>query len=374
MWLAWLAWPKKKLTLAIIDKTVLTREGQEHISLTWVLNNQKYTKNKTELYQVDKDYFGFFPKEKKQYRIKGLERFSNQQLERLSNDADGVYITDAYGIYRREWFSGKEATERSGVLYGGMSEQDVSLLEHLKTKQKLIVTEFNCIGSPTPLTVKNKFENSFGVRWTGWAGRYFESFDTAKNKELPNWLISNYIIQHNHKWPFKNGGVMFAHSDGRIEIVEEETHLTDAVPYIISNKFAQENYDVPKKIYYPFWFDIVQADASKNTIVSQFELALTDSGKRVLKNAGIPLKFPAVQIHEGKDYRFYYFSADFSDNPITFRNSYFKGMHFLNWMFDNGTYPGDRTTFFWNFYEPLLRNILDDYYNHKPTSSNISGK
>ncbi len=43
MFLAWVIWPKKKFTIAIIDKTVLKREGQEHISLTWVLNNQKYS-------------------------------------------------------------------------------------------------------------------------------------------------------------------------------------------------------------------------------------------------------------------------------------------------------------------------------------------
>ncbi len=374
MWLAWMLWPKKKLTIAIIDKTVLTREGQEHISLTWVLNNQKYSKNRNDLYQVDRDYYGFFPKENQQYRIKGLERFSEQQLQHLSEDADAAYITDAYGIYRREWFTGKQASERSGILYGGMSEQDISLLAQLKAKHKLVITEFNCIGSPTPVDVKNKFEHEFGVRWTGWVGRYFESFDTSKNKELPKWLINNYIAQHNNNWPFRYAGIVFAHIDGRIEIVEQKTHLTEAVPYIASSRFAQDSYGVPKKIHYPFWFDIVQADASKNTIVSQFEISVNANGSKVLKDAGIPPKFPAVQVHEGKDYRFYYFSADFSDNPITFRNSYYKGIHYLNWMFDNGTYPGDRATFFWNFYEPLMRNILDDYYNNKPTSDSTSHK
>lgn len=368
MFLAWVLWPKKKLTIAIVDKTVLNRDGQEHVSLGWVLNNQKYTKNKTELYKVDRDYYGFFPLENKKYQLKGLERFTENELEKLSNDADAAYITDAYGIYRREWFTSKESTERSGVLYGGMSEQDMTLMQKLKAKHKLIVTEFNCIGSPTSVNVKNKFEQEFGVHWTGWVGRYFDNLDTAVNKELPQWLIKGYIKQHNNVWPFKNGGLAFVHADERIEIIEEKTHLTDAVPVIVSNKFAQEKYELPAKMYYPFWFDIVKAHASKNTIVSQFELALNDKGKAVLQQAGIPPKFPAVQIHEGNDYRFYYFSADFSDNPITFRNSYYKGIHFLNWIFDKSENKGDRTTFFWKFYEPLLRNILNDYYDKKPTT------
>jgi hypothetical protein len=33
MWLLWLFTPKTKLVAAIIDKTVLTKEGQEHSSL-----------------------------------------------------------------------------------------------------------------------------------------------------------------------------------------------------------------------------------------------------------------------------------------------------------------------------------------------------
>ena len=374
MWLAWLVWPTKKLTLAIVDKTVLTQEGQEHVSLTWVLNNQKYTKNKTELYQVGRDYYGFFPKEKQQYKIRGLERFSDQQLETLSKDADAAYITDAYGIFRKEWFTSKESTERSGIIYGGMSEQDMQLLEKMKAKNKLIITEFNCIGSPTSATLRNKFEKEFGVRWSGWVGRYFESLDTLVNKELPEWVINGYTSQHNNAWPFTHDGIVFAHNDGRVEVIEGVTHLKEGVPYIVSNKMAQDKYGVPAKIYYPFWFDIVQADASKNTIVSQFELSLNEKGAAVLQAAGIPPKFPAVQIHEGNDYRFYYFSADFSDNPILFRNSFYKGIHMLSWMFETGTYPGDRTTFFWNFYEPLIRNILNDYYDRQSLISRTAGR
>jgi hypothetical protein len=366
MFLAWVIWPKKKLTVAIIDKTVLTNNGQEHVSLTWVLNNQKFTKNKTDLYKVDRDYFGFFPKENQQFKLKGLERFTEQELEKLSVDADAAYITDAYGVYKQEWFSRKMSTERSGVLYGGMSEQDISLLQKLKAKNKLIVSEFNCIGSPTSITVRNKFEQSFGVRWSGWVGKFFDNLDTNINKELPRWLVKGYLQQHNNQWPFKQSGIAFVHENNTIEIIENTIHLTEAVPFIASTELAQEKFQLPAKIYYPFWFDIVQAHASKNTIVAQFELGLTNKGKEFLQKVGIPPKFPAVQMHESKEYRFYYFSADFSDNPIKFSNSYYKGIHYLNWMFDKGnTKNADRTTFFWKFYEPLMRNILDSYYSNK---------
>src|SRR5579872_2859980 len=84
MWGAWYFTPKTKLVVAIVDKTVLDRDGQEHISLTWLLNNLRYTKTSSDLYHISDDYFGFFPKDNQKFRIKGLERFSSQQLNQLS--------------------------------------------------------------------------------------------------------------------------------------------------------------------------------------------------------------------------------------------------------------------------------------------------
>lgn len=60
MWLAWYFTPNTKLVIAIVDKTVLTKKGQEHISLNWVLNHEKFTKTSQKPYHVSEDYFGFF--------------------------------------------------------------------------------------------------------------------------------------------------------------------------------------------------------------------------------------------------------------------------------------------------------------------------
>ncbi len=88
-----------------------------------------------------------------------------------------------------------------------MSKEDIGLLQRMKDKHKLIITEFNTIGSPTPPEIRRQFEEMFAIRWSGWIGRYFENLDTTVNKELPRWLINNYLSQHNHRWPFKKDGV-----------------------------------------------------------------------------------------------------------------------------------------------------------------------
>ena len=272
MLLFWFLTPKTKLVAAIIDKTVLTTEGQEHISLNWVLNHERLTKTASKLYQKSNDYFGFFPLKDEKFRLKGLERFSQEQLKQLSTDADLAYFTDTYGIYKNEWYIKKNETERSGMIYGGMSGQDVEFLKLMKAKHKLIIAEFNSIGSPTNEANRNQFENLFSMKWTGWTARYFESLDTTVNKELPRWLIRLYKEQHQNKWTFRKSGVAFVNDGGQIVILEDQVHLTNAIPQIISTDFGQKTFGLPAQIKYPFWFDIIKPDVKINKEIASFNI------------------------------------------------------------------------------------------------------
>lgn len=366
MLLFWFLTPKTKLVAAIIDKTVLTTEGQEHISLNWVLNHERLTKTASKLYQKSNDYFGFFPLKDEKFRLKGLERFSQEQLKQLSTDADLAYFTDTYGIYKNEWYIKKNETERSGMIYGGMSGQDVEFLKLMKAKHKLIIAEFNSIGSPTNEANRNQFENLFSMKWTGWTARYFESLDTTVNKELPRWLIRLYKEQHQNKWTFRKSGVAFVNDGGQIVILEDQVHLTNAIPQIISTDFGQKTFGLPAQIKYPFWFDIIKPDVKINKEIASFNIFTNANGKAELSRNGIPSKFPAVLMHNDADYRFYYFSGDFCDNQVNMTSSYFKGIGAFKWLFYNSNDPTERSSFFWNFYRPMMTNILTAEKNRKP--------
>lgn len=362
MWIAWRLTSHRRLVIAIIDKTVLTKKGQEHISLNWILNQEKFTKNNTEGYQCDRDYFGFFPLRNDTFRIKGLERFNKAQLRQLSNDADAAYLTDAYGISNNDWYRRQDAAERSGILYGGMSPQDLYFLQSMQDMHKLIITEFNCLESPTPVPVRKAFEKSFGVYWTGWVGRYFDSFDTVRNRELPRWLIENYKRQHDGKWPFTKSGIAFIYMDDRIVILENGTHLNKEFPYIFSDEEGQRHYGLPANIRYTYWFDIMKADTLYNHIIARYEITANENGKKELRINGLDTVFPAIIVHINKDYRFFYFSGDFCDNPIGLTTSYFKGIHYFQWLMYNKRDPMERESFFWKAYRPLMTRILNDYY------------
>src|SRR4051812_36730507 len=73
LYLAWRIKAKRKFVVAIIDKTVLTKKGQEHRSLNWILNHERFSKSKHQLYNHEKDYYGFFPLPNEKFKLQGLE-------------------------------------------------------------------------------------------------------------------------------------------------------------------------------------------------------------------------------------------------------------------------------------------------------------
>ena len=375
MWLAWLLTSKKKLVAVIVDKTVEMTNGSQHASFTWVLNNQRFTKNANNLYNSNHDYFGFFPLPDEKFRLKGLERFSPELLEKLSNDADMVYFTDTYGVYKNDWYK-KKTEGGSGIIYGGMSEQDIELLQKMKAKHKLIISEFNTIGSPTSDKVRGDFEDLFGLKWSGWVGRYFPSLDTTGNADLPAWIVNNYKDNYKEGWPFHAAGIVFVNTNGKVVILEKGNQLSEALPSIHVEPNAQKKYNLPEQIAYPFWFDVMQFDSSLNEPIAEFEVKATGAGMQLLKQNNIPVRFPAILMHKNKDYQFYYFSGNFCDNPVSMKTSYFKGISAFESLFYHSEDATDRKQFFWKFYRPLITVITNDYYEllERTNAGNISGK
>lgn len=356
MWICWLLKPSTPLTIAIIDKTVLAHPAQEHESFNWVLKHRKYVKPDGSFYEVEKDYLGFFPQSNYRYQINDFDKKAKSRLIELARKTDIAYFTDTYGIYTNEWYTQKANLEYSQKIYGGLSANDLAFMKELKKEKKLIITEFNTIASPTKTGIKKEFEALFGLEWTGWTGRYFDVLDTTLNKELPKWLTRNYMEQHHDNWPFKLSGIVFVSETNQIEILEYGRHLTEPLPIIETKKAYRAEYGLPATMKYPFWFDIMRT-SHKNDVIATYSIKATPEGNEELAKAGILNRFPAVTAHDKADYRFYYFSGDFADNPIDTRLSHFEGIRIFSSLF----YPhtiSERNSFFWDYYIPLISHVL----------------
>lgn len=361
MWAGWWIEGKRELKVVMVDKTSSTKEGIEHRSFNWVLYHEKYCKADRSLYSESNDYYGFYPGKNKHYDINGLENFSDERLKKLADGADMTYYTDTYGIYYKDWYGNNYKGDVSKFIYGGMSSQDLKFLLMMKAEHKLIMTEYNDIATPTSKEIRNKFEDSFGVRWTGWVGRYFQSLDTTFNKGIPNWLVHDYKSQHNNKWPFKKSGIAFINDNGRIEVLENGRDLKDEVPYILTNERNQERFQVPEKIKYSYWFDVMLTSHS-NDVISVYQIKTNAKGDSMLNSMNIPNPFPAVIEHYDKDYKFYYFCGDFCDNPVDMLFTDFLGISNFSGLFYSSNEISERDSFFWLYYRPLVSTILDEYY------------
>lgn len=369
MKMGWKYSKKKRTDIFVLDKTVLNHTHQEHISFYWVLNNNRFVKPNANIFSPMNDYYGFFPDEKGGYEISDLRNKSKNDLEQLSYDYDMIYYTDAYGIYWAEWYEEYpyikpkyppiDIGERSPLIYGGLTNNELELLRLMKNKRKLIINEFNIIASPTPNYLRKKYEKEFDINWSGWVGRYFDNLDTNINRELPNWLINNYKKQNNNQWPFTKSGIAFVRNDDKIVILENQTHLKHEVPIIVTNPNYLKPYDLPTVIKYSFWFDICST-GPKNDIISEYHILSNNKGDSTLSRWNIPTVFPAV-IKSNQDYPYYYFAGDFTDNNISMKSSFYKHIEKFDFLFYKRGI-NERESFFWLYYRPLVTKILKDYY------------
>jgi hypothetical protein len=84
-------------------------------------------------------------------------------------------------------------------------------------------------------------------------------------------------------------------------------------------------------------------------------------GDSILQNYFLPETFPAVLQGPGET-PYFYFAGDFADNPVAIKTAYFKGIEKLKFLFIREK-PGSRTRFYWDYYYPLMSQILDQYYS-----------
>ena len=359
-WCLWFFQHRIKINVLIIDKTSITQKCNEHRSFNWVLTHLRFVKEDNTIYQKNKDYMGFFPGERPDYKIHDLDHYSPMQLDSIANALNMVYYADTYGVYYNEWYRDTLLTEHSRKVYGGLTTNDLALLQRMKARKKLVVTEFNFLASPTPNATRIQAERMMGIKWSGWVGRFYRSLDTAHNSELPSWAIRLYESQYQKHWSFKRRGIILVNENDRIVILEDQNELKKPVPYITTNDSLSKEYLVTKKVHYPFWFDITYVRSDSNMVMSYFNLYPTKRGDSLLKANDIPTRFPAIIKHR-YDNLFYYFCADFADNPIPSRFTYFKGVRQLSFMLYNRSDLTDRMMFFWEFYVPLMENVLKDY-------------
>jgi len=275
----------------------------------------------------------------------------------LPEKVDALYFADAYGVFFNDWYVGVNKSRRSRKIYGGLNNTDYLLVNEMKNRNKLIILEYNTIDYPTPAFDSYRTQEKLGISFTGWSGKYFEKLDTTA-KNFPVWMTSMYRKVYRKPWTFTKPGIVLL-SEKNIIVLEEGTHLKDALPYIVTDEANCEKYGVPSAVAFDKWFDII--DPMQGNVISRFNLGTTALGDTLLSSRMLGSSFPAVT-QDSTTQRIYYFSGDFANNKVNFWTSRLKGFDGIKGL-SYSDKPADKRRFFWLYYKPLVNTIFSDYYS-----------
>lgn len=337
------------LNIWIVDKTVPKTDYREHKGLMWVLNHNKVINDKTgKEFSYDKDYFGFFP--------------ANNEDDNIREIPDGVeypdliYLADTYGVYTND-FSSENFEEKNGnLIYGGLDKLELDKISSNIGSGNTIIGEFNIASSPTKLENREKLESIFGVKWSGWRGRYFKSLET--DIEVPQGFVENYEKQERKDWDFKGSGYVLLSDSGEILVLENEKHIGDKGLSIRFEEEYMEEFGIDKDIPYYYWFEFLETDENTETIAN-YQLDLSSQGEEIFKERGFSSTFTAVARRADSKYTAYYFSGDFADLDKLSKRWNYYGLQDIK----KATSIFNKKApdyFYWNAYAPMMKKIISD--------------
>ncbi|MBC3889372.1 hypothetical protein GH810_13740 [Acetobacterium paludosum] len=342
----WFVQPSKTLDVVIIDKTVPDTTYREHKGLMWILNNLKV--NNGELnkpFKYEEDYYGFFPLNNEQYTIK--------EIPDNLGKPDLIYLTDTYGVYKEDFYNKSDQGNRSGIIYGGTQEKEVTSIKNA-LDHNVIIGEFNILASPTESQARADLENIFGIKWNNWMGRYFSDL-SKENLEIPAWMKENYAMQYGIKWDFTGAGIVLVGADDTIIVLRNNVELGKDLNSINFSENVKNEFPIRNNTNYYYWFEIASADKDTE-VLANYKLDVTEAGQKILDEYEIPTVFPAI-VRKTGPYTSYYFAGDFADSKSTPSIYNMPGIPFLNRIttFDEDS---NQNYFYWNVYYPLIEKII----------------
>ncbi len=357
LFIIWHLLPKKTLVVAVMDKTVLSysEDGdiikdniyRKHRGFYWILNQQKYVKPDGTSYDYKHDYFG--PMLDGEGAFDHSVEFSDSETK-----PDLVYLSDAYGLGNDTfgYYNG------STPLNGGISDDDMSYINFAYESGAPIITEAALFSSPLSDSVRAQLVNLLGVSPKKWIGRYI--VDLEDFTDVPDWAPPMYEQQEGVEWRFTGPGIMLVSEDGKIIVLEQNTDFItkDLLKIYINEEYKKEFGDCGNCNFYN-WFELIEPNYGVENIAT-FEFDLNATGMEKIKEISKTPRFCAITRRQEEGYApVYYFAGDFNDYVSGER---YGGFLFANqfWKFLSYDRQGDISNFYWRFYNPLIRHILND--------------
>lgn len=352
----WYLQPKTRLNVCLLDKTVLTvKDGNDidihsayrkHQGFFWLLEQQRYVFEDGRFYDYTADYFGPLLDAAGQIQ-------SVRELSTLEYTPDLMYVADVYGAVDDTYgYYNQGAAKGSGI-----SVDDMSVISYAYENGATVVAEMELFNSNLDSSVYAQLSSLCGVHPTGWVGRYI--YDLQDFTDVPDWAPPMYEKQEGVTWQFSGPGILLVSAD-KIIVLEQKTDFDSKnLLRVRVNEEYKKQFRHCSKVNFYNWFEIVEPNSGTDVIAS-FSLDVNATGMEKLKGVLKTPTFAAAMCKrvEGKA-PVYYFAGDFNDyvsrenyNRFLFADRIFRWISYDR--------QGDISHFYWNFYNPLMKQILAD--------------
>lgn len=262
------------------------------------------------------------------------------------------------------------------------------------------------------LAAQQQLQKMLHVDYQGWYGRYVDKFE--EEREYDWRLFKNVGTNQKQNQAFKDlrGPGFVFYKDGPSQVFNPETQKLEDNPFsepivITQGELGKKSIEYVSGVYKStkpeiandpllngvaasspvhYWFDLVEPTQGA-TVLAWYKLQLRGSAFAKLKVAGFParymktdangdgeLVFPAaIAYRENGKLRSFYFAGDASDYPLVSRIG--EMMPSSSGLMRTaasrfGSYP---QMFYWNFYEPFLKNILTENKEIQYSTANAAG-
>lgn len=366
LFVIWHLLPRKVMNIAVLDKTILSYADDENIvkdtvyrkheGFFRILRQQHYVKPDGNNYDYKKDYFG--PKLNEEGAYDGTT-----ELRDADSTPDLLYMADSYGLGNDTYGHYNGGTP----LGGGITDDDMSYISFAHESGAPIITEAAFFSAPMSDSVRAQLVSLTGVNPTKWIGRYL--VDLQDFTDVPDWAPPMYEQQEGVEWRFTGPGILLVSTDGKIIVLEQNTDFIskNLLKISIDEAYKSEFWGCGNCNFYN-WFELVEPNYGVENIAT-FEFDLNATGMEKIKEISKTPRFCAISRKQEEGYApVYYFAGDFND--------YVNGNRYADFLFSNQFFrflsydrQGDISNFYWRFYNPLIRRILNDTNSQKYTES-----
>jgi cellulose synthase (UDP-forming) len=331
---------------------------------------------------------------------KGLQFLTTQELPRRQK-----LLADAKAAGNQTLIATYDQQVRDTQARIAKTQQGLSVVRDLFKKG---------MDAQAQLDAQRRLEKMLHVHYQGWYGRFVDKFESEHEYDFRMWknvndalrkrykaehpeLSDQQVDQNRAQWEPKGPGFVF-YKDGPSEVWNPETNRLEPNPFsepvvitkqelgevqtthmadiYLSGKAKDDPLvqGVAEQLPCRYWFDVVQP-ALGSQVLSYYKLQIKDIAAKRLRDAGFPadyiktegghteLVFPAAVAYRDGDpktgtLRSFYFAGDASDYSLVprFSEMFPATGGVLGFV---GSHVGPFSTqFYWNYYQPMLKNIL----------------